>query len=202
MPDLYRPTRRDLLRNTGRGAAVLAVASITVATAATPAEAVVSGWRRRNRCQGLWFKGSANSHCPVFDLFEHFHYDSGSRFYTVRRTPEGGNGQTGWHWCYNCGIMWFYGSGERGDGVCPNALRASTWHWFGDTVNDYVRDSYRMETTSNNNGPAGGGQSWNWRMCIKCNGLFFAGSGIAVTHCPAGGNHDYDTGSLNYLLRY
>lgn len=200
MSDLYSPTRRELLHNAGRGAAVLAVAGITVATAATPAEAVVPGWRLCNRCKGLWFKNSPNSHCPVFDLFEHFHYDSGSRAYTVRGAAEGGNGQTDWHWCANCAIMWFWGSGQGGYGVCPNN---SGGHFFGGSGT--VLNTYRLETTSNNNGDVGGGKSWNWRMCTKCSGLFFAGeggSGVAVTHCPAGGNHYYNPASLNYMLRY
>lgn len=201
MSDLYTPTRRELLRNTGRGAAVLAVAGITAATAATPAEAVVAGWSWCNRCRTMWFTGGGNNgHCPVFHLWDHNHYTYGSGAYVVRRTSEGGNGQPGWHWCIACKVMWFYGVGERGYGTCPiPPWRTNNGHYFGDGFDfrDPLRESYRLETTSNNNGP--GGQS-NWCMCNKCSGLYFNGDGVAVTRCPAGGNHN-GAGSWNYVLR-
>ncbi|MDQ3760961.1 MAG: hypothetical protein M3460_04480 [Actinomycetota bacterium] len=197
MSDLYTPTRRELLRNAGRGAAVLAVAGITVATTATPAAAVVTGFRWCNRCQTMWFIGGDNNgHCPVFHLWDHSHKTDGSGAYVLRRTPEGGNGQTGWHWCWTCKAVWYYGSGERGWGTCPNS-NFNSGHSFGDSVIDLVRDSYRLETTFSNNGP--GGQA-NWCLCQKCSGLYYGGNGVSATRCPAGGNHD-GTQSRNYVLR-
>lgn len=197
MADPHNPTRRELLRNAGRGAAVLAVAGLTVATTAAPAEAIVPGWRWCRRCQGMWFTGSARRHCPVLDLFEHFHYDSGSAAYSIWRAPEITNGQPGWHWCWNCAIMWYWGSGEHGRGVCPND-RWGTGHFWGDPFGtNPVRDSYRLEAAPRV--PVLGGQS-RWYWCKKCNGLFYGGNGIAVTHCPAGGNHD-SSGSMEYFVR-
>ena len=39
----------------------------------------------------------------------------------------------------------------------------------------------------------------NWRICKKCNCLFFAGESTNVNRCAAHGEHD-GTGSADYML--
>ncbi|WP_117209266.1 hypothetical protein [Allorhizocola rhizosphaerae] len=188
----HRPkTRRQVLRT-----AVLLTAGAFAATVATDAHAAVNSFRWCNRCQGMWFiNGGNNGHCPVFHLWDHSHYTNGSGIYTIRRATESGRGQPGWHWCQFCKAVWYLGVGENGFGRCP--VWPTIGHSPGEPVPDLQRDSFRLETDTDNNGP--GGQD-NWRWCHKCGCLFFAGNGLAATRCPAGGNHDR-TGSANYLLR-
>ncbi|MEJ2853409.1 MULTISPECIES: hypothetical protein [unclassified Saccharothrix] len=193
MPD--QPTRRRMLRDAGRGAAVLLVSAAGLAAAATGAAAASSAFRWCSRCQGMWFiEGDNQGHCPVFHLWDHNHYSSGSGVYTIRRATEPGAGQPGWHWCRFCKAVWYLGRGERGQGVCP---LFPGWHSPGQPVPDLLLDSFRLEDVTNNNGP--GGQD-RWHFCHRCNCLFFAGNGLAATRCPADGNHD-GSRSGNYLLR-
>lgn len=149
-------------------------------------------------------RGGNNGHCPVHHWFDHSHYQDGSRFYFLRFDFEQGAGQTGWHWCRNCKAVYYLGQGESGGGRCPNNPSGATWHTQGDLV---VRPdgqsfaSFRMETETNNNGPGTVTRLQSgWRFCFKCNVMFFVNNGPAVTHCPAGGQHDQSR-SDRYLMR-
>ncbi|MDX3190457.1 hypothetical protein PV458_18780 [Streptomyces sp. MN03-5084-2B] len=172
------------------------MAGAAAAMSIPEAAAASSDFRWCSRCQAMWFTaGGDNGHCPVSHLWDHNHYLNGSGIYTIRRATESGVGQPGWHWCANCKAVWYLGRGERGFGVCP--IWPTVGHSPGQPVPDLLRDSFRLEDVGNNDGP--GGQT-DWRFCHRCNGLFFAGNGIAATHCPSGGAHD-GSQSGNYVLR-
>ncbi len=182
-------SRRDLLRK----ATIVGTAVATgVVVGAAPASATVSGFRWCSRCQSLWFaNGGNNGHCPVEDWFNHSHYQNDSGSYVLRLSSEPGHGQAGWHWCATCKAVWVFGSGPGASGFCPNnPLGGSIGHRNGEliiTPDGTNWDSFRMEFDGDNNGPFA---QRNWRVCRKCNVLFFAGNGLHLTRCPRGGQHD------------
>ena len=120
-------------------------------------------------------------------------------------------GQPGWRWCGKCEGMFFALHGQLG--VCP-AVGANPQH-DPEGSGLYVIQQNESHVA---------GQA-NWRWCLKCEGLFFAGgqsqgvcprdgtehdggdSGDYILHesgtrgvCEAAGSHD-PTGSTNYAVR-
>lgn len=198
--DVTGVSRRAFLR---RASIVGGAVSAILFVGAGQANADVSGFRWCSRCQSLWFTGGGNNgHCPVFHLWDHSHYRDGSGAYVLRRDVEPAAGEAGWHWCKNCKAVWFLGHGERGAGRCPNNPSGGPWHTQGDL--EIAPDgrswvSFVMEIEEVNNGP--GEVQTGWRICSKCNVMFFMDNGLEVTHCPAGGQHDRSE-SLHYMMRF
>jgi hypothetical protein len=123
-----------------------------------------ANWRWCNKCQDLFYGGSADRGvCPTGGN----HADpavSGSPNFFV---PMSGNGQRDWRWCNKCqGLFW---GDSTPHGVCPAG---------GNHADPAVSGSgnYVLPT-------AGAGES-NWRWCNQCQGLFFAG-GATGGICPA-----------------
>jgi hypothetical protein len=103
--------------------------------------------------------------------------------------------QSNWRNCGKCTGAFFAGSPSTG--ACP-AGGGHDYNIFGGGTDIFPK--YTLQT----NDPGAPGQS-NWRWCSKCQGLFFAGTGLfyAGTRtsgtCPAGGGHD-SSGSADYTL--
>jgi hypothetical protein len=97
-------------------------------------------------------------------------------------------GQTDWRCCHKCQGLFFHGNPSKG--VCPkDHLEHSAYQKHS----AFGSRNYSLAL----NTPSAPGQN-NWRLCNKCQGLYFAGH---TTHgqCPTGGTHDH-TGSGNYSL--
>jgi hypothetical protein len=176
-------TRRRFLGRASKYGLAAAVTGSLLVTSTTPALATQYWWWC-NKCEGLFNNGSPTlTVCPKDKLP---HDEATSGVYVIKFSAEGGAGQDNWRWCVLCGGMHFYPGPGRA-GVCVGSAGAG--HVV--TGSGY----YRLETTTNNDGPGGQDQ---WRWCNKCEGLWFAGHATGV--CPAGGGH-VSVGSANYVLR-
>ncbi|GAA3236291.1 hypothetical protein GCM10010532_074600 [Dactylosporangium siamense] len=154
----------------------------------SPARASQSGWRWCAKCEGLWFNGDTSiSDCPTGG--QHVHSASGH--YTLRFSYEGGGGQDNWWYCWMCLGMWFHTPGSTRFGRCPGNN-----HGEGSHDKDW-RNSYRLETTTSNNGP--GGQK-NWRWCSHCESLWFNGH-ATWGKCPGSAAGHTAVNSADYILR-
>jgi kumamolisin len=100
--------------------------------------------------------------------------------YAVVRGVQAGQ-QGGWRWCHKCQGMFFAGNPSRGpyQGVCPAD---------GKTHDGSQSVHYAAVLGEDNAGQQGG-----WRLCIKCQGMFF-GLNMSKGVCPAD-NQPHDPGS-------
>ena len=128
------------------------------------------GWNWCSQCQGLFYSNFGESFgvCPA-------HSKSGSDSYVLPTAGQGSNsGPTGWKYCGKCQGLFFCASDPRvpsglDNGVCP----------AGGAHNDSSSETYVIPTS-------GQGQA-GWRLCSRCQGLFYSGNGLGG--CPAGGSH-------------
>jgi hypothetical protein len=156
-----------------------------LAAAALPAVDNVSrdnqaGWRWCNKCQGLFFAGSATQGvCPAWGA----HDSTGSGNYQLEANVPAAPGQHNWRWCHKCQGLFF--ASHPFQGRCP----------AGDAHANVGSGNYILMSFS----PGGAGQH-NWRWCNKCEGLFFAG-GFNLGICPAWDAHDL-SGSGDYALLF
>jgi hypothetical protein len=183
-------TRRRVLTAAGLAAGVTA---LTVATGGA-AHADQIYWRWCKRCGGLWFDGNGtNGRCPE-GWFEAGHDRAGSGNYALKYITDGGHGQSNWRWCASCQGLWFGGTGWFGD--CP--ARDTLGHY---PVGPYASSgNYVLEHE-------GDYDTWGfcqpqWRLCVKCLGLYFDGntpgrSGV----CPKDNQWHRTDLAANYYLR-
>ena len=124
--------------------------------------------------------------CPA----DHQTHDaSQSGPYAVVRGVNVGQ-QGGWRWCHKCQGIFFAGNRDpnKGEGpmygVCP--------------ADGQTHDGSQSVHYAAVLGEDDAGQQGGWRLCRKCQGMFF-GLNMSLGPCPAGGFHD-PTGSLHYAM--
>ena len=104
------------------------------------------------------------------------------------REASAGRGSflAGWRYCSKCQGM-FYDGGPTGAGHCPAGTSAFPAHA---ATGDYsLRYGARVK-----------GEQRNWWCCVKCAGLWFAGTG-GVGTCPGGDGGHAQIFSSNFSLR-
>jgi hypothetical protein len=148
------------------------------------------GWKKCEKCKGLWFSGHGAGLCPAGEG----HNVEGNRDYflwvngksTVIEDPSQ---QPGWKYCPNCAVLWYSGHGFE-----PSHCPAGPTHAWNPTDGDY--NPYLEQ----------GLGEFNWRWCVKCMGMWYAGDNPASHPCPAKGEHSTDNGagwvSGNYGFDY
>jgi kumamolisin len=111
--------------------------------------------------------------CPA----DHQAHDaSQSGPYAVVRGVGAGQ-QGGWRWCHKCQGLFFAGNPSQGpnQGVCP--------------ADNQTHDGSQSVHYAAVLGEDDAGQQGGWRLCHKCQGMFF-GQNMSLGPCPAGGSHD------------
>jgi kumamolisin len=120
--------------------------------------------------------------CPA----DHQTHDaSQSGPYAVVRGVGGGE-QGGWRWCHKCAGLFFAGNPSQGpyQGYCP--------------ADNLTHDGSQSVHYAAVLGEEDAGQQGGWRLCRKCQGMFF-GQNMSFGPCPAGGVHD-PIGSMDYAM--
>ena len=141
-------------------------------------------WQWCNRCDALYFAGSASGAgvCPTGGA----HGPNTSSNYKLVMDVPGYQGQHDWRWCEKCFAL-YAGAGQPQAGQCP----AGGAHSRGPS-SDYALVM---------NNPSFSGQH-GWRFCGKCFGLFWVWQPAITTGgvCPAGGAHERTVGTSDYAL--
>jgi hypothetical protein len=180
-------------------------------------------WQCCAKCQSLTYSGSASSGpCPGGGQHDH----TGSGSYALLFNNTFGSTQTGWLWCQKCQSLNYGANASLGAcqaGGTHDNSQSGKYALFGNTRNSFLlgdasgtcdwqlgkvfvaKDTGMCVVVhsfgSINSIPTvsltiGDAQS-NWKLCSKCQGLFY--SGISSGVCPAGGSHQA-AGSANYSL--
>lgn len=147
---------------------------------------IQDGWRRCNKCQGLYYGWLRPNPCPAGGN----HDATGSLPYRLNNLLAGAQAGTGrqadWRWCDRCQALHYAGPG-RGPSVCPAG-----------GAHDNAGGNYVLYTVPRYHAQAQ--EDWTW--CSACGVLFF-GTNQPQSRCPAAGGRPHTpTGSGNYSLVY
>lgn len=141
-----------------------------------------SGWRRCQKCAGLYRASSGSGVCPKGGA----HAPVAGGEYVLMFASPLGYGQSGWRWCSGCGGLFF---AKASMGACPHGGDHQVSRGSGYSL---VHNSPYHEHQE------------NWRWCSKCQGLWYAGKpshpgSDTGGSCPTGGQHTR-LGSGDYAL--
>jgi hypothetical protein len=137
-----------------------------------------ANWRFCIQCGGLFFDGYSDKGfegvCPKGGR----HVPAGFHFVLPHDTGEDDHNQSNWHYCLQCGGLFFDGYADKGfEGVCPKGGK-------------HVPAGYNFvlphEVTEDANNQA------HWRYCVTCAALFWDGDsnkGLCAGAKPGGGFH-------------
>jgi IgA Peptidase M64/Ricin-type beta-trefoil lectin domain-like len=125
-----------------------------------------SGWRRCDKCQGLFFGVSPDAACPAGGR----HNESrGAKYVLGRDLPLLAGWEPDWRCCRRCRALFFGGTSGS---VCP----------MGGPHDDSASGDFTLPLN-----PHEWRASSYWRRCRQCQALFYGGS--SRPYCPAGRAH-------------
>jgi len=142
-------------------------------------EPVQQNWRWCRKCEGAFYAGGSIGRCPAGGV----HDSLGSGYYLMRFASPG---QANWRRCRKCEGIFFNGNSTAGR--CPVG-GTGAGHEPDMTINFYI-------DLNNSFGKIGTQPDWKW--CVRCEGMFFAGNTMRG-RCTVGGSHD-GSRSGNYNL--
>lgn len=128
-------------------------------------------WTRCKKCDGVYRNGAPENVCPNGGD----HEDSGVGMKMLVSAPPNVAGQSEWKRCRHCGLL-FFGSNES-NSRCP-LTRPHDGAGSAD---------YRLALE---NASSPGQLQKDWRVCLKCGSVYFAGAGHAGGGCPVGAAYE------------